>query len=115
MIEDDIVNITKLSGAKIYDEEYYKKMIKAQVDAGQFKFIENENKPIGFFGWLTKQTSDGLCIFVNNFVLLDKHKNKFNFCSLRKFFKEKYGKIYKCEWHNQKKDKQIEFILQRGY
>lgn len=102
---------SKLSDFKIYDEEEYKNVVEYQLKHGQFEFLEFEDKTIGFFGWLVKETEDGICCCINNMFIIKKYRASFNIFDMCKFFKMKYPNIYKLEWHSQKKDKFNELIL----
>ncbi len=110
-ITDCLMLASKLSGFKIYDEDEYKRVIAYQLENGLFEFLEYEDKTIGFFGWLVKETEDGTCCCVNNMFVMEKYKATFNIFDMCKFFKMKYPNIYKLEWHNQKKDKFNQLIL----
>lgn len=108
---DSLIEAAKSSGFKIYDEEHYRRVVSYQLSHGQFEFLEYEEKTIGFFGWLTKDTPDGTCVCINNLFVIDKYKKNFNLFDMCRFFRLKYQNIYKLEWHNQKKDKFFELIL----
>lgn len=110
MIEQ-LKKAAEYSGFKIYDEKEYKRILDYQIERNQIHFVTFEQKTVGFFGWLTKNSKNGTCVFVNNMFILRKHKKEFNIFDICKFFKDKYPDIYKLEWHNQKKDKFKELIL----
>ena len=99
-----IEEAAKLSGFKVYDEDEYHRVLEYQLKHGQFEFLEYEGKTIGYFGWLTNITHQGLGVFINNMFVLPQYKENFSIFDMCKFFKAKYPNIYKLEWHNQKKD-----------
>jgi len=109
--EDLLLLASELSGIEIYDEIEYKRIFNYQVDHGQIEFIDIDGHTAGFFGWLTKNSPDGICVCINNLFVLDKYKEEFNIFDMCKFFKNKYPNIYKLEWHSQKKDCFKELIL----
>ena len=101
----------ELSGFKIYDEIEYRRIFNYEAEHGQIHFVDINGHTAGFFGWLTKDSNDGVCIFINNMFILEKYKSEFNIFDMCKFFKEKYPDIYKLEWHSQRRDKFRELIL----
>lgn len=110
-IEEQILYIATLAGLDIEDTQEFRRSLSFQLAHGQFKFIEHEEKPIGFFAWLTRNTQDGICVCVNYFFVLKKYRKNFNVFSIRGFFKSKYKDIHKIEWHNQKKNVFKELLI----
>jgi len=108
---EKIKKAAELSGFKIYDENEYAYILNYQLNNNQFHFLEYDGKTIGFFGWLTKYSDDGICIFINNMFVINKYKKYFNIFDMCKFFKMKYTNICKLEWHSQKKDRFFELNL----
>jgi hypothetical protein len=106
-----LMEAAKLSGFEVYDENEYKRIVEYQLEHGQFEFLEYEDKTIGFFGWLTKDSDEGICVWINNLFVLEHYKKNFNIFDMCKFFKMKYPNIYKLEWHSQKKNKLNTLIL----
>lgn len=111
MILDNLIEASTLSGFHINDMDQYKRIVHYQLNNGQFEFIEVEGKTIGFFGWLTRKSLQGICVCINNLFVLDKYKKDFNIFDMCKFFRSKYEDIYELEWHNQKKDKFRRLVL----
>jgi hypothetical protein len=110
-IIDLVEKSAKLSGFEIYDEIEYRRIFNYQAEHGQIEFVEIDGKTAGLFGWLTRESSDGLCVCINNLFILEKYRSQFNIFDMCKFFKNKYPNIYKLEWHNQKKDCFKQLIL----
>lgn len=108
---EKLAKIAESSGFKIYDLEKYIHTVQCQSLCGQTKFLKHDGNTIGFFGWLTRDSEDGLCVCVNNLFILMDYKDKFKIFDMCKFFKNKYPNIYKLEWHNQKNDEFKELIL----
>lgn len=106
-----IKNAAITSGFKIYDENEYMYVLGYQLETGQYEFIDINGKVIGFFGWLTKPSLEGICVCINNMFVMKEYKNEFNIFDMCKFFKIKYPNIYKLEWHNHKKDIFKQLIL----
>lgn len=111
MLIEKVIQAAELSGFKIYDEIEFKRVFNYQFLHSQIHFVDIDGDTAGLFGWLTKDTPDGICVCVNNLFILEKYRKDFNIFDMCKFFKEKYPDIYKLEWHNQKKDEFRELIL----
>lgn len=110
--EELLMEAAELSGFKIYDEIEYRRIFNYQIQHDQIEWLESpEGKTIGYFGWLTKNSPDGICVCINNLFVLESFRNCFNIFDMCKFFKNKYPDIYKMEWHNQKKDEFKSLIL----
>lgn len=110
-LEDDLLGIIEGNGIEIKNRLDVLNSLHDAILRNQFRFLYDEkNKTIGFFTWEYEIDNEKTDIYINNMLVLNADRGKYNLLELRKFFKDKYGKINKYFWHSKRKNKMLDFV-----
>lgn len=110
-LDKDLLKIIESEGVEIKDKDDVLSSLRDAIYDNRIMFLHDEdNKAIGFFTWENDTENGKTNIYVNNMLVLNASRGKYNLLELRKFFKDKYGKINKYFWHSSRKEKIMDFV-----
>lgn len=90
-------------GMKIYPGTL--QSLKEAIDDSRIHFFENNGKPSGFVTWYFEDND----LVVNNLCLFQSGVNKL--FELRKLFHDKYPNLKRVKWHDDKRDKDVNYVF----
>lgn len=106
---EELIKMMERNGANFTDREESLNMLKYSVVKGWFKFLnDKEGNRIGFVTYIYDENDHRLT--VTNLCIMKGNERKFRLFSLRRMFKEEFGKIDACDWHNDRRQKFNKFI-----